>query len=145
MEKAGGIGIAGENLTRWLEGWIDDVLAERAAGQRGTNEGPAFAAAQREAQRRFDTGRLDEASQPFIDEFEREERAERERQEERTHARLRLLEKAIEWDKLALNGAAAAEKFVVLLRSCIPITVMHRWNSSLTELANTAKRRNEGR
>jgi tetratricopeptide (TPR) repeat protein len=110
VEKAGGIGIAGEDLTRWLEGWIGDVLAERAARLCGTNEGPAFVAARLEAQRCFDAGRIDEASQAFIDEFEREERAERERQEERTRTRIRLLEEAVEWDKLALNGPAAAEK-----------------------------------
>lgn len=110
VEKAGGIGIACEDLIGWLEGWIGDVLAERAARQRGTNEGPAFAAARSEAQRRFDDGRLDEASQAFVDELEREERAERERQEQRTHARVRLLEEAVEWDKLALNGPAAAGK-----------------------------------
>src|SRR5437763_1443747 len=53
---------------------------------------------------------LDEASQPCVDELERDERAERERQEERTRARIRLLEEAVGWDKLALNGPAAAEK-----------------------------------
>jgi tetratricopeptide (TPR) repeat protein len=110
VEKAGSIGIAANDLISWLEGWIADVLAERAARQRGSNEGPAFAAVQREAQRRFNIGRLDDTSQAFIEELEREERAERERQEERARGRLRLLEAAIEWDRLALNGPAAAAK-----------------------------------
>jgi hypothetical protein len=45
-----------------------------------------------------------------MDAFEREERAERERQEERKRRRLRLLEEAIRFEELALNGEAAARK-----------------------------------
>jgi hypothetical protein len=107
VERAGGIGVAAENLVDWLERWIDEVRAERA---RPSNEGLAFEAVRTDAQRRFDAGRIDEASLAFMEELEREERLEHERQQGRTPARLRLLEEAVLFDKLALNGRAAAQK-----------------------------------
>ena len=45
-----------------------------------------------------------------MDEFAREERNEQVRQEERKRRRLRLLEEAIRFDELALDGEAAAQK-----------------------------------
>ena len=107
VERAGGIGVAAEDLLVYLERWIDDVLAERA---RPTAEGLGFEAVRADAQRRFDAGHLDEASLAFMEALECEERSERERQEGRRRTRLRLLQEAVLFDKLALNGPAAAQK-----------------------------------
>jgi class 3 adenylate cyclase len=107
VERLGGEGVGRDNLVSWLDNWIE--VARTELGKR-SNEGEAFEAARREAERRFRQGRLAEASAAFMEEFEREEREERDRQEERQRSRVRLLEEAIRFDELALDGGAAAQK-----------------------------------
>jgi tetratricopeptide (TPR) repeat protein len=107
VERLGGEGIAPDDLIPWLDNWI--VAARRELGRRG-NEDEAFEAARREADRRFRAGRISDASSAFMEEFDREALVEVERQEERRRRRLRLLEEAIRFDELALNGDAAAVK-----------------------------------
>jgi Tetratricopeptide repeat len=107
VERLGGEGIGRDDLLLWLENWID--AAQRELGRSG-NENEAFETARREAERLFKLGRIADASSPFMDAFEQEERAETERQQERKRRRLLLLEEAIRFDELALNGAAAARK-----------------------------------
>jgi hypothetical protein len=107
VERLGGEGIGRDDLLPWLENWIE--AAQRELG-RGSNEDEAFETARREAERLFKLGRIADASSPFMDAFEREERVERERQQESKRRRLRLLEEAIRFDELALNGEAAVHK-----------------------------------
>jgi tetratricopeptide (TPR) repeat protein len=107
VERLGGEGFGRAALLPWLENWIDAAQRELA---RGSNEDEAFQTARREAERLFKLGRIADASTPFMDAFEREERAERERQQESQRRRMRLLEEAIRFDELALNGEAAARK-----------------------------------
>jgi tetratricopeptide (TPR) repeat protein len=96
--RLGGGGIAKVDLLPWLDNWIE--AAQRELGRR-TNEDEAFEAARQEADRRFRAG-LDNAS--------REERAEQERQVERKHRRVRLLEEAMRFNELAFNAEAAVNK-----------------------------------
>ncbi len=114
VEQLGGQGIGRDHLISWLNNWIE--AARQELGKR-TNEGEAFEAARREAERRFRQGDLANASAAFMDEFAREERAELERQEERKRRRLRLLEEAIRFDELALNGEAAAQKLRITAKT----------------------------
>nr|WP_294555758.1 tetratricopeptide repeat protein [uncultured Rhodopila sp.] len=107
VERLGGEGIAADDLIPWLDNWID--AARQELGRR-TNEGEAFEAARREAERRFRAGRLREASAAFMDELERENRAEAERQAERKRHRIRLLEEAIRYDELAFDPPAVVAK-----------------------------------
>ena len=107
VKRLGGEGIGRDDLVPWLDNWIE--AAQRALS-RLTNEDEAFEAARREAEQRFRAGRLGEASSAFMDEFAREEREEQERQDERKRRRVRLLEEAIRFDELALDGEAAAQK-----------------------------------
>jgi len=95
-------------LIKWLDNWFDDAAARSTHQQHPTDL--VFKTAQQEAQRRFEMGQINEASQPFVDAFEHEELAENARQEVRSRARMQLLAEAVEWDKLALNGPAAAQK-----------------------------------
>jgi class 3 adenylate cyclase len=111
VERLGGQEIGRDNLVSWLDNWIESARQELG---KSTNEGEAFEAARREAERRFKHGDLTNASAAFMDEFEREERVERERQEERKRRRLRLLEEAIRFDELAFNGEAAAQKLQMM-------------------------------
>ncbi|WP_205215708.1 hypothetical protein, partial [Azospirillum brasilense] len=107
VERLGGEGLGRDDLVPWLENWID--AARRELG-RHSNEGEAFEAARREAKRRFDAGRLKEASSAFMEELAREEREEADRQGERRRRQLRLLEEAVRFDELALDDEAAVTK-----------------------------------
>jgi hypothetical protein len=107
VERLGGEGIAADDLIPWLDNWVD--AARQELGRR-TNEGEAFEAARREAERRFRAGRLREASAAFMDELARENRAEAERQAERKRHRIRLLEEAIRYDELAFDPPAVVAK-----------------------------------
>ncbi|MGD9615348.1 MAG: tetratricopeptide repeat protein [Alphaproteobacteria bacterium] len=107
VERLGGEGIAGDDLISWLDNWIEAAQREL---RRGGNEDEAFEKARREAARLFNSGRIADASSALMGEFEREEREEQERQQERKRRRVRLLEEAIRFDELALNGEAAAAK-----------------------------------
>ncbi len=107
IERLGGEGIARDDLIPWLDNWIE---AAREELDRYTNEGEAFDAARREAERRFKAGYLNEASAAFMDELAREERGEAERQAERKRRRIRLLEEAVRYDELALNIPAVISK-----------------------------------
>lgn len=107
VERLGGQGLARDDLVPWLDNWI--AAAVRELGRR-SNEGEAFDAALREAERRFRAGRLDDASQALMDELAREERREADRQAERRRHRSRLLDEAIRFDLLAFNIAAAVDK-----------------------------------
>jgi class 3 adenylate cyclase/tetratricopeptide (TPR) repeat protein len=111
VHRLGGEGIGRESLVSWLDNWIE--AARHELGRR-SNEGEAFETARREAERRFRQGRLAEASGAFMEELEREERAERERLEERKRFRLRLLEEAVRFDELALDGEAAVWKLRIM-------------------------------
>ena len=107
VERAGGIGVAGDDLLSWLDVWIEE--AQREFSKR-TDEGEDFEGVRREAQKRFKAGRLSDASSAFMEALASEEREEAGRQEERKHRRLRLLEEAIAYDELAFDGDAAAQK-----------------------------------
>ncbi len=102
--RLGGEGIDSNDLVAWLDNWIA-AASEQLAKQ--SNEGEAFEAAREEAWRRFRAGRIKDASAAFMDEFAREERQEAERQAERKHHRVRLLEEAIRFDELAFDAPAA--------------------------------------
>jgi tetratricopeptide (TPR) repeat protein len=104
--RLGGGGIAKVDLMPWLDNWIEAAQRELV---RRTNEDEAFEAARQEADRRFRAG-LDDASSPLMEEFAREERAEQERQVERKHRRIRLLEEAMRFDELAFNAEAVVNK-----------------------------------
>ncbi len=107
VERLGGQGISADDLIPWLDNWIE---AARQQLGRSTNEGDAFEAARKEAERRFKAGRLDDASAAFMDELAREERLETARQTERKRHRIRLLEEAIRYDELAFDPMAASAK-----------------------------------
>ena len=100
VERLGGHGVAKADLLGWLEGWI---AAAQAALGRHSNEGAAFEAAHREAERLFREGRGAAASAPFMALLE-QERAEAERRQ------LAVLDKAIEFDLLGLDVDAAIDK-----------------------------------
>jgi tetratricopeptide (TPR) repeat protein len=110
--RLGGEGIARDDLLPWLDNWIDG--AQRELGHR-TNEDKAFHAARLEAERRFKAG-LNNASSPLMAEFAREERTEAERQVERKQRRIRILERAIRIDELALDADAVTEKLRLLAK-----------------------------
>ncbi|MCW2306303.1 tetratricopeptide (TPR) repeat protein [Rhodobium gokarnense] len=103
--------IADVSLLPSIEKWID--RAQQQLGQQ-SNEGDAFEAARREAERRFREGCIGEASRPFMEELEREERQEQEHQEERRRKRSRLLEEAIRFDELAFDPSAGVAKLLLL-------------------------------
>ena len=103
--------IADADLLPSIESWID--RAQQQLG-RHSNEGDAFEAARREAEKRFREGRIGEASRPFMEELEREEQQEQERQEESRRKRSRLLEEAIRFDELAFDPSAGVEKLLLL-------------------------------
>ena len=100
VERLGGEKIGHDDLLPWLDNWIE--AARQQLGRHG-NEGAAFEAARREADRRFKAGHLREASSAFMDELAREERLETYRQTERKHVRIKLLEEAVSFDELALT------------------------------------------
>jgi hypothetical protein len=104
--RLGGQGIAKADLLPWLDNWIEAAQRELS---RSTDEDEAFEAARQEAERRFKAG-LEDASSALMDEFAREESVEQQRQAERKRRRLRLLEEAIRFDELALDGRAAVQK-----------------------------------
>jgi tetratricopeptide (TPR) repeat protein len=106
VERLGGEGIGRDDLVPWLDNWIDVAVEELG---RRTNEDDAFEAARQEAERRFKAG-FANPSAALMDEFAREERAERDRQEERKRRRLRILEEAVHYDELVLDTKAAIEK-----------------------------------
>ena len=107
IERLGGEGIGPEDLLPWLDNWIEAARVELG---RRSNEGEAFEAARREAERRFRAGRINDASAAFMEELAREERLEAERQDERKRQRLRLLEEAIRFDELAFDAPAVVPK-----------------------------------
>ena len=111
VERLGGEGIGQEDLLPWLDNWIEMALRELA---RRSDEGEAFEAARQEAERRFKAGRISDASSAFLEEFAREQQLEAERQEERKRYRIRLLEEAIRFDEMALEGEAAADKLCMI-------------------------------
>jgi tetratricopeptide (TPR) repeat protein len=111
VERLGGEGVSRDDLLPWVDNWIETA---RFQLDRYSNEGEPFEAARREAERRFKAGYLREASAAFMDEFAREERLEAERQNERKHHRLRLLEEAIQFDELALNAPAVIPKLFMI-------------------------------
>ncbi len=100
-------GVGSKNLITWLQNIIPRAGREFA---RHTNEDEAFEAARREALRLFNEGKLTEASSALMEEFERDKKAERERQEEHQSRQRRLLGEAISLDELAFDGEAAAQK-----------------------------------
>ena len=106
VTRLGGEGIIKPDLVPWLDSWIEAARQELG---RHTNEDEAFEVARQEAERRFKAGR-DDASSALMDEFEREERTEQERQKEGKRRRLRLLEEAIRFDELALEVNAIIQK-----------------------------------
>lgn len=108
VARLGGEDINDGELLPWLNGWIETARHELAT--RPGHEDEALEAARNEAERRFRAGDLDRASAAFMEEFTREEQHEAARQEERKRHRLRLLEEAVRFDELALNGEAAAMK-----------------------------------
>jgi tetratricopeptide (TPR) repeat protein len=110
--RLGGEGIARDDLLPWLDNWIDG--AQRELGHR-TNEDKALHAARLEAERRFKAG-LNNPSSPLMAEFAREERAEAERQVERKQRRIRILERAIRIDELALDADAVTKKLRLLAK-----------------------------
>jgi len=74
VERLGGDRIDRDDLLPWLENWI--AAAQRELG-RGRTKDEAFETARREAERLFQLGHIADASSPFMDAFEREERYER--------------------------------------------------------------------
>jgi exonuclease VII small subunit len=113
VERLGGQGIELKDLIPWLDKWIESAVIELS---RMSNEGDAYEAAYREAQRRFQAGRMDEASAAFMDELRREETREAERQEEHKRKQTRLLEGAIRFDALALEEPAIAQKLRMMAK-----------------------------
>ena len=129
VERLGGEGLGRDDLVPWLDNWIE--AARRAFG-RHSNEGEAFEAARREAERRFLAGRLREASSAFMEELAREEREEADRQEERRRRQVRFLEEAIRFDELALDGDAAAVKLrrMAVIQGAASPDALGRWLSN---------------
>jgi tetratricopeptide (TPR) repeat protein len=107
VERLGGRGIGREDLLPWLNNWIE-AARRRELGRRGI-EDKSFEAAWQEAERRFRAGRSN-ASSALMEEFEREEEAEIERQEERKRRSVGLLEAAIRFDELQLETVGAVDK-----------------------------------
>ena len=107
VERLGGLSVEPDDLLPWLDNWIENARTELA---RHGNEGAAYEAAWREAERRFNAGRLDQASEAFMDELRRDDVREAERQRERHHHRIALLEAAIDFDTRALNITAIPVK-----------------------------------
>jgi hypothetical protein len=107
VERLGGDGIGRDDLIPWLDNWIE--AATRELG-RQSNEGEAFEVAWREAEKRFKAGRISEASSAFMEEFEREDRREAERQHEHKRRQIRLLEGSIRFDALAFDAPAIIPK-----------------------------------
>ncbi len=107
VERLGGKGISANDLVAWLDNWIES--AARELSRRG-NEGEAFDAAWREAERRFRAGQIDKASGAFMAELERESSREAERQQEHKERQICLLEGAIHWDALAFDELAVIAK-----------------------------------
>lgn len=101
-------GVDDRDLLPWLDQWIEAARRELATPSHQVDE--TLNAASREAERRFRAGQIGNASAAFMEALVREERQETVRQEERKRSRLRLLEKAVYFDELALNGEAAAQK-----------------------------------
>jgi hypothetical protein len=71
VQRLGGAGVPVEGLLAWLDNWIEN--ASRALAKK-TNIELNFEVALQEAQRRFNSGQLENASSALMDEFEREER-----------------------------------------------------------------------
>jgi hypothetical protein len=69
-----------------------------------------FDAARAEAEEMCSAGRPEDASRAFMEALEREDRAERIRQEDYRRLCVRLLEEAVAYDKKALNADAACMK-----------------------------------
>jgi tetratricopeptide (TPR) repeat protein len=106
VEKAGGIGVASEDLISWLKAWVHDARVEREMRLPRPDDKPTFRAIRQEAHPRFDSGRLD-ASQAFVEAFEGAKSTHPDSEQSRSC--LPLLEEALQLDKLALNGRSAAE------------------------------------
>lgn len=104
VERLGGEGITNSDLLTWLEGWI--IAAERELGKHN-NEGEAFEAAHREAERRFREGHISSASQPLMALLEREQAESGKRQ-------ITILDKAINFDLLGLELSPAVDKLRLL-------------------------------
>ncbi|CCJ05574.1 tetratricopeptide repeat protein [Methylocystis sp. SC2] len=111
VERLGGEGLLRDDLIPWLDQWTAAAAREL---RDGANEGEAFDRAFAKARELFNAGRIAEASQPFMEELERRRKAEEQRREEEKLSQLRLVEEAIKYDKLALNGEAAAKKLCVM-------------------------------
>lgn len=111
VERLGGLDLSPDDLIPWLDRWTLEAARERS---NGTNEGEAFERAFEKAQGLFNSGRIDEASSPFMDELARRRDAEKLRREENKRRELRLVEEAIKFDKLAFNGEAAVAKLRVM-------------------------------
>ena len=107
VERLGGLNIARDDLIPWLDNWIKH---ERVELDRHSNEGAAYDAAWRKAEAPFNTGRMAEVADPFMEEMRREEAREAERQAERRRKRVALLEAAIDFDTRALNIDAIPPK-----------------------------------
>ncbi|WP_376960751.1 tetratricopeptide repeat protein [Azospirillum sp. A26] len=107
LKRIGGEDLDRDDLIPWLDNWIE--TASRELG-RHSNEDKTFEAARRKAEGCFLAGQLKEASSAFMEELAREEREEAGRQEKRRRRQVRLLEEAVRFDELALDGEAAAAK-----------------------------------
>jgi tetratricopeptide (TPR) repeat protein len=107
VERLGGEGLSRDDLVPWLDQWTAAAVRELRGG---ANEGKAFDRAFEKARELFNAGRIAEASQPFMEELARRRKAEELRREEERRAQLRLVEEAVNFDKLAFEGEAAAAK-----------------------------------
>jgi tetratricopeptide (TPR) repeat protein len=106
VERLGGQGIGRDDLLSWLNNWIDAALRERV---RNTNEGEAFEAAWREADRRFRAGQK-QASAALIDEYNRHKRVKADREVEERRYGVKVLETAIRIDELQLDSEGVVSK-----------------------------------
>jgi tetratricopeptide (TPR) repeat protein len=114
VERLGQQGLSKEDLVPWLDQWIVAAVHELGKRTHGTNEGEAFEAAAREAEKRFRAGRLNDASNAFMEELTRSQTREQERVEEHKRQSIRLIEEAIRYDMLAFNGESAAQKLRIM-------------------------------
>jgi hypothetical protein len=89
---------------------LEDVSKVLSFVKRDGDENPAFQAAQRDARRICDAGRVEDAPRILMEALEREERLEEERRERHRRLRLRFLEEAIIYDMRALSTDAAFTK-----------------------------------
>ena len=107
VERLGGQDIGLDDLIPWLDNWIEHA---RVALRQHGNEGAAYEAAYREAERRFAAGRLTEAHDAFMEELHREQARDAERQAESRHRQVTLLEGSIEFAIRAVDIDAIVPK-----------------------------------